>query len=237
MPTKQMSLETAFSAMDDTSIVMIDRSNLFAKSFRALSDGNFRALVDRYPELRGAEAQFHEPVVYAFSYAQRVFLCTAMEMSLVYHHANSVALLIQRAPERTSSLTNLLEFLRARKKYKQKTLADWVALDWDVRLAHLRELSFSRLETASRFFNDIYGADCFDRAWGAEVHVTLGARYSEYQDMRNGILHRGGEISSGLNIPASEADFESTFNEALSFREAILALSRWCYDWWRKDTT
>jgi hypothetical protein len=235
MPPTKISLKTAFSEMDNTSIVMIDRSNLFAKSFRALSEGNFRALVDRFPELRGAEAQFRDPVVYAFSYAQRVFLCSAIEMSLVYHHANSVALLIQRTPDRTSSLTNFLKFLRKRKKYKRKTLSDWVALDWDERLANLRELSFSRLETASCFFDDIYGADCFNRVWGADVHTKLAARYSDYQDIRNGILHRGGEISTGLNIPAADTDFESTFSDALAFRDAILALSRWCYDWWRND--
>lgn len=232
MPTRKMSLETAFRAMDETCIVMIDRSNLLAKSFGALSDHNFRALVDRYPELRGVEAESRQPVVYAFSYAQRVFLCSAIEMSLVYHHANSVALVIQRTPERTSSLTNLLEFLRRRKKFKG-TLADWVALDWDVRLTHLRELSFSGLQTASRFFDDIYGGSCFDTVWGAEAHAALSARYSNYQDLRNGILHRGGEVSSGVNISADETDFEATFKDALSFREAILALSSWCYDWWR----
>lgn len=98
---------------------------------------------------------------------------------------------------------------------------------------HLRELSFSRLQIASRFFDDIYGGGCFDAVWSAEAHETLSARYSNYQDLRNGILHRGGEISSGVNIPADENDFEATFKDALSFRDAILALSRWCYDWWR----
>lgn len=232
MSTTKMSLETAFRTMDETCFVMIDRSNLFAKCFAAISDHDFRALVDRYAELRGVQAEFRPPVVYAFSYAQRVFLCSAMEMSLVYHHANSVALVIQRTPKRTSSLKSLLDFLRSRKKFKG-TLADWVALDWDVRLTHLRELSFSRLQTASRFFDDIYGDGCFDTVWGAEAHAALSARYSNYQDLRNGILHRGGEVSSGVNIPADESDFEATFKDALSFREAILSLSSWCYNWWR----
>jgi hypothetical protein len=234
MPTTKMSLETAFREMDETCIVMIDRSNLFAKSFGALSDRNFRGLVDRYPELRGVESQFREPVTYAFSYAQRVFLCSAIEACLVYHHANSVALLIQRVPDQIPRLANVLEFLRKRKWYGVKTLDQWIALDWKVQLTHLRELSFSNLQTAGRFFDDVYGGGCFDTVWGADVNAIFSSRYADYQLLRNGILHRGGETSSGDNIPAAEKDFEGTFEDALSFRDAILALSAWCYDWWRK---
>jgi hypothetical protein len=232
MPTTKMTLETAFEAMDRTSTVMIDRSNLFSKSFEALSNRNFHPVVDRFPELCGSESEFRTPLIYGFSYAQRVFLCSAIEMSLVYHHANSVGLVISRTPERISSLTNLMKVLHDRKKFKG-TLADWVALDDDVRFTQLRELSFSRLGIASRFFDDIYGSGCFDTVWGAERHATLATCYSKYQDLRNGILHRGGEVSSGVNIPADEDDFKATFDDALSFRDAVLTLSRWCYDWWR----
>ncbi len=233
MTYAKTSVETLFAALDKTCDVLIDRSNLMSKSFAALSDHNFGPLVDRYPDLRGKEQVFREPVVYGFCYAQRVFLCSAIEACLVYCHANSVALFIQRTPDQISRLTNLLQFLKGRKWYGVKTLTEWIALDWDVRFTNVRELSFSNLETASRFFDDIYGAGCFDTVWGVDAHSALSSRYAEYQLLRNGILHRGGETNSGVKITADERDFESTFNDSLAFRDAIQALSRWCYDWWR----
>ena len=153
----------------------------------------------------------------------------------MYHHANSAALLIQRRPQQIPRLGNLLEFLKKRKWYGVKTLDGWLALDWETRLTQLRELSFSRLPGVSRFFDDIYGKGCFDSVWGVESHAKLTSQYSDYQDLRNGILHRGGETSSGEHIHAEEPSFESTFNDAQEFRDAILSLSRWCYHWWRKD--
>lgn len=111
-------------------------------------------------------------MVYAFSYAQRVFLCSAMEMSLLYHHANSVALVIQKSPERIPFLDHLLLILKKNKRYGVKTLDEWIALNWDVRLQHLRELSFSNLQTAARLFDDTYGVGLFDNAWGVETHFA-----------------------------------------------------------------
>jgi hypothetical protein len=226
------SLEKLYAAMDQTCLVMIDRSMWFAKSFEALSDADFRSLTERHPKLRRNEQNFREPVVYAFSYAQRVFLCSAMEMCLLYHHANSVALLVQRVPERIPSLTNLLKILK--KKYGVKTLNEWVALDWEIRLRQLRELSFSNLQAASDLYDNIYGSCCFDSVWGAETHSKLASKYRKYQLLRNGILHRGGELSSGVNIEASELDIETTFEDSKNFRDTILTLSRWCYTWWLK---
>src|SRR5436190_2130265 len=118
-------LKTLYASMDQTCLVMIDRSMWFAKSFEALSVQNFEPLIAKNPNLRGREQEFLEPVTYAFSYAQRVFLCSAMELCLLHHHLNSVALLIQRIPQRTDSLTNLLKFLKP--KYKIKTLDEWLA--------------------------------------------------------------------------------------------------------------
>ncbi len=235
MSYHRMSLETAFAATDQTCLVMIDRSMWFAQTYNAFKDDDFQILTQRYPVLRNAEQDFRTSLRYAHSYAQRAFLCSAMEACLVYQHANSAALLIQRRPEQIPRLTNLLEFLRKRKWYGVKTLDEWIELDWDTRLTHLRELQFSRLPVTARFFDDIYGTGCFDSVWGADAHATLSTRYSDYQVLRNGILHRGGETSSGEHIPAEESSFESTFNDALSFRDAILGLSRWCYDWWHND--
>jgi hypothetical protein len=235
MPYHKTSLKTMFGAMDQTCLVMIDRSMWFGQTFQALNDDEFQILLRRYPDLRNGDKGFREPLRYAFSYAQRVFLCSAIETCLVYHYANSAALFIQRCPDQISRLTNLLQFLKKHKRYGVKTLDDWIGLDWDLRLTHLRELQFSRLSVASRFFDDIYGVGWFDSVWGADAHATISARYSDYQDLRNGILHRGGETNSGNHISADGRGFESVFNDALAFRDAILTLSRRCYDWWRND--
>jgi hypothetical protein len=225
------SLENLYAAMDQTCLVMIDRSMWFAKSYEALKVENFRSLIEVNSHLRGREHEFREPVTYAFSYAQRVFLCSAMELCLLHHHQNSVAFLIQQMPQRTGSLTNLLKFLK-RKNYAS-TIEDWIALDWSLRFQHMRELSFANLAAASRLFDDIYGAGCFDRAWGAETHAQLDSEFQRYQLLRNGILHRGGELNTGDKITASDDDIEIAFRDSKFFRDAILALSKWCYQWWR----
>jgi len=210
---------------------MIDRSMWFAKSFEALKIDNFRCLVEQSSYLRGREDEFREPLTYAFSYAQRVFLCSAMELCLLHHHQNSIAFLIQQLPQRSSSLTNLLKFLK-RKNYAS-TIDEWIALDWDLQFQHLRELSFSNLAAAGRLFDDIYGSNCFDRAWGAKTYAQLDSEYQKYQLLRNGILHRGGELNTGAKITANDDDIETAFRDSELFRDAILALSRWCYRWWQ----
>lgn len=226
----RISLENLYGSMNQTCLVMIDRSMWFAKAFEALGVADFSALVDRHPQLRGSQREFREPVVYAFSYAQRVFLCSAMELCLLHHHLNSVALLIQRAPERIPLLVNLLKILK--KKHSIKSLKDWIDLDGEIRFQHLRELSFSNLEAASRLFDDIYGPGCFDNAWGTEMHSQLASKYREYQTLRNGIVHRGDEVNSGIKIEASESEMERTFEDSKAFRDAILSLSNWCCAWW-----
>lgn len=136
---------------------------------------------------------------------------------------------VHNVPE-IPSLTKLLAILK--RKHGVKTLNEWIALDWEIRFQHLRELSFSNLRDASRFFEDIYGVGCFDSAWGTETHGCLVSQYREYQTLRNGILHRGGELSSGAKIEASEHDIEATFEDSRRFRDAILSLLNWCCSWW-----
>lgn len=223
-------LKTLYASMDETCLVMIDRSMWFAKFFEALNARNFEPLIAENPSLLGRKEDFLEPVTYAFSYAQRVFLCSAMELCLLHHHLNSVALLIQRLPKRIDSLTNLAKFLK--RKYKIKTLDEWVAQDWEVRFQQLREMSFSNLSAAAGFFDDIYGSGCFDRVWGQDTHRQVDSQYQKYQLLRNGILHRGGELNTGTMITSNGADIETAFHDSKLFRDAILALSRWCYDWW-----
>ena len=147
----------------------------------------------------------------------------------MHQHTNSVALVFQLLPSRTKELRHL----RGELKKKYNTAWDqWTRLQWDARMEHLRKLSFSSLGAAARFFDDIYGPGCFSQAWGAEARKRLDSKYREYQELRNGILHRGGELASGVNIDCTEADIDRTFGDAKEFRDAILKLSTWCRSWW-----
>lgn len=154
-----------------------------------------------------------------------------MDLCLLHHHQNSVAFLIQQMPQRVDRLTNLLKFLK-QKNYAQN-LDDWVALDWNVRFQHLRELSFSNLAAAARLFDDIYGNDCLRSAWGVSTYGELDSKYKQYQVLRNGILHRGGELNTGVKITSTVEEIDAAFNDSKIFRDAILTLSRWCYRWWQ----
>ena len=155
-----------------------------------------------------------------------------MELCLLLQHLNSVALLIQFQPSRAKSLVNLEKQLK--KKKEIKSLDQWLGLGWETQFQYLRELSFSKLDSAGRFFDDIYGSGCFNAAWGAEAHQRLALQYQDYQTLRNGIVHRGGELNSGIMIEASERDLEATFEDSRRFRDALLALSDWCCKWWLK---
>lgn len=229
-PPDRAFVEDLYDHINKTCLVMVDRSMWFAKSYEALADNNFACLVRKHPQLAGKDDSFCVPVVYACSYAQRVFLCSAMELCLMHQHTNSVTLLFQLQPSRTTELCHLLELLK--KKHKIKNWEQWTALDWDLRLQQLRELSFSSVGAAAKLFDDIYGTACFDVAWGKEPHQQLAGQYKDYQVLRNGILHRGGEFSSGDNIGATEADIARTFDDGKRFRDAILRLSDWCRRWW-----
>ncbi|MEK6408929.1 MAG: hypothetical protein AABN34_18555 [Acidobacteriota bacterium] len=222
-----------YDHINKTCLVIIDRSMWFAKSYEALADNNFQLLVRKHQRLAGQEDNFREPVIFAFNYAQRVFLCSAMELCLMHQHSNSVALLAQLLPERMAQLKHLQALLKRRyKKYQIKSWGEWAALDRSVQLEHLRELSFANLEAAATLFGDIYGSACFDLAWGEDEHRQLAEQYGDYQTLRNGILHRGGEFSSGARIEATETDISTTFEDTKRFQDAILRLSDWCRVWW-----
>ncbi len=99
---------------------------------------------------------------------------------------------------------------------------EWLSFDTETRFQYLRELSFSSLQSAGPLFDDIYGSGCFDAAWGAQAHKRLASQYRDYQTLRNGILHRGGELNSGIMIQANDSDLKATFGDSVRFRDSIL---------------
>lgn len=69
-----------YDGFNRTCVVMIDRSDWFGNSWEALADSNFQCLLRKHPELAGQEDRFATPFTFAFNYAQRVFLFSAIEL-------------------------------------------------------------------------------------------------------------------------------------------------------------
>ncbi len=88
----------------------------------------------------------------------------------MHQYTNSVAVLLQLDVSKVHELTHLLQWLRKRKIGGWQ---EWNDLDWDARFKLLRQMSFSSLKYAAIFFDDIYGKDCFDQAWGDDEHIYL----------------------------------------------------------------
>lgn len=226
-------INATYDHINHICLIMVERSMWFAKSYEALAENDLECLIRKNQNLADKTVEVRLPLVFAFSYAQRVFLCSAMELCLMHQHSNSVFLLDNLWPSRLTRLEHLLEQMKKmRKEDKIRSWSEWGLLDWDRRKELLRKLSFSSLRSAASLFDDIYGPDCFDLAWGKVGHERLASQYETYQTLRNGILHRGGELSSGTCIEATDADIATTLEDAERFREAIHQLSDWCRAWW-----
>jgi len=229
-PNMSAWINELYDHMNQTCLVLIDRSMWFERLHDAVRADGFASVVRRNRRLAGKQSEFAEPVRFAFSYAQRVFLCSAMEWCLMHQFINSVALLEQLSPSGLRELRALHQTLK--KKFKIRSWDEWTKLPRPVRHEQLRQLSFSRLATAEELFADIYGKNCLLSALGRDYRDRLAEQYEQYQTLRNGILHRGGETASGAKIEASEADLRSAFEDARLFRDGILRLSAWCRERW-----
>src|ERR1700690_3913651 len=78
--------------MKKTFLVMLDRSMWFSPSYESLIADDMKALVLHHPKLQNQQKRIKEPLTFAFSYAQKVFLCTAIEEQLLQHYINSLTL-------------------------------------------------------------------------------------------------------------------------------------------------
>lgn len=216
--------------MNKTLLVMLDRSMWFSPSYEVLIADDMNALIRQHPNLRNQQTKIIEPLTFAFSYAQKVFLCTAIEEQLLQPYINSLGLFNQFIKDDFSSFSVLKLWVEDRRNLP--TWNEWTLSDGNKKLKHLKELSFSSLSTAQKFFREIYGEDCFKSALAEEGYKELLTTYQQYQESRNGILHRGGELKSGERIEASEKEIKETFNNAKKIRDQILIFSKWCLNWW-----
>ncbi|MGB8991272.1 MAG: hypothetical protein WCD80_04380 [Desulfobaccales bacterium] len=221
--------------MNKTLLVMLDRSMWFSPSYEALISDNMKSLVLRHPHLNGQQNKIREPLTFAFSYAQRVFLCTAIEQQLLQHYINSLALYNQFVNDNMRSFLVLKQWIEERRNLP--SWDEWIQFTADKKLKSLKELSFSSLSKAQDFFREIYSEDCFKSALTDRGYKAFLSAYQNFQEVRNGILHRGGEYKNGKRIEATEVEIRETFNTAKKVRDQILSFSEWCLAWWLNKAT
>jgi hypothetical protein len=202
----------------------------FAPIFEAISLSNFQPLASQDPRLVGQEDELKQPMLFACGYAQIVFLCTAFEVFFIWHYANSTNFLVDSGKGALDDLSQLRQWVESR-----KDLGDWRA--WkghprEKRFRSLTALSFSDLQTASRFFDEIYGQDCFRQALAKNEYRELAKIYQTLQTERNGIVHRGGEHRTGRRIEVPEQSLRERHTLAKWIRDRLLALSKWFKYYW-----
>jgi len=224
-----------YNHMDKVFLVMLDRSMWFSPAFEAITADDMKALLARNPRLRDTQASAKDSLTFTFSYAQKVFLCTAIEEQLLQHYINSLGLLAQLSGNDLSSFRTLQQWIGERKG--PPSWEEWLLLDRDKKLKMLKGLSLSNLATAQQFFREIYSEDCFVSALTEEGYKTLLGTYQNLQEERNGILHRGGELRDGRRIEASESEIRETFGLATRVRNQLLVFSKWCHGWWINKVT
>jgi len=227
---KKIYISKVYEHMNKTLQVMLDRSMWFSPSFEALIADDMKALVLHHPNLKNQQNKIKEPLTFAFSYAQKVFLCTAIEEQLLQHYINSLALFNQFIKNDLARFSVLKQWIAERRSLPSWN--DWNQLNREKKLKFLKELSFSNLSKAQEFFREIYEEDCFQSALTEKGYKDFLSSYQQYQEARNGILHRGGELKNGARIEATEVEIKETFNTAKKVRDQVLVFSKWCLNWW-----
>lgn len=218
--------------MAKISAVMFDRSMWFAPVYQTMSRDGFYSLSQSRADLVGKEGSVEEPVRYALGYAQMVLLGTAVELTLLHHYVNSLAIyeLLGGDLRQLAALRRSIESGR-----RSMSIEAWLALEPEDRNQRLREMSFSDLPKSQSLFADIYGADCFRSAWTPAGFDDLARGLREMQVKRNGIVHRGGEFNDGTMIQVSAESLSHTLEAAGSVRLRLRLLSEWCRLWWIQD--
>ncbi|MFI5251042.1 MAG: hypothetical protein ACHQQQ_01310 [Bacteroidota bacterium] len=221
-----------YDHMDRTFLVMLDRSMFFQPSFEALKANKMSALTTQEPKLKGQEESLLEPLTFAFGYAQKVFLCTAVEVCLLHHYTNSAYFFVSYFKGDFDRLPTLKHWVQSRRD--SRDWDNWKNFNSDKQLKTMKEISFSNLSVANEFFGDIYGKLPFQQALSDNDYKTFFKIFQSLQEQRNGIIHRGGELKDGLCIEVSSTDMSETYETAKYFRNHLLGFSAWCRDWWLK---
>lgn len=225
---QQLQVHVSYQHMRDVTLVMLDRAIWFAKVFEALASDDPEVIRTHFPDLNGPPASANESLSYALAYAQKVFLCTAVEESLLQHYINAMAVAMNLGRVRPQDLTVLQRWIDARRGGPKWD--GWREMPADQRLQTLKQMSFANLDRASRFFNEIYGDQCLQMALGGDRHNQFAEEYDALQLQRNGIVHRGGEFIDGTKIAATPETITSDLAMGFRFRDSLLAFQDWGRD-------
>ncbi len=228
-------VSAVYDHMDKTFLVMLDRSMWFHPSYESLIADNMQALTNYEPKLKGQEEAFREPLTFAFGYAQKVFLCTAVEICLLHHYTNSVYFFFNSIRADFDKLPTLRQWVQTRRD--SQGWEKWKGLTADQRMKSMKEMSFSSLPVANDFFGDIYGKSPFQRALSENDYKEFLKQFQGIQELRNGIIHRGGELKDGSRIEATRSDIKQTYTTAKTFRNNLLRFSAWCRNHWIENVS
>lgn len=223
-------VNTVFEHMIDISIIMFDKSRWYTPIYQALVGDKFKLLCAHHPELKGKENEVGMPILFAMGYAQSVALGSAAELTLLHLYVNSLELYLKTLATEKVELPALSIWLETRRQ--KLSVNDFVALEDAERQMKLKEISFSDLPTASRYFSDIYGPDCFEKAWTPNVYRELKELTQTLQTRRNNFAHRGGESKKGSMETITEEELTREISDGKKISGQLIVLSGFFRKWW-----
>lgn len=223
-------IDEIFEHMIKVSILMFDKSRWYAPIYQALAADKFSVLCRHHAELKGKEDEIGMPILFAMGYAQSIALGSAAELTLLQLYINSLELYFEVTPAGDIDLPAMSNWLETRRQ--KLSIKEFVALTHDERLTKLKEISFSDLPAADRFFADIYGAKCFDEAWTPEVYREMKELTQRLQTRRNNFTHRGGESKKGIMEKVTEEELVKEIEDGKKISGQFIALSDFFKTWW-----
>ena len=229
MTPPERQIEYVYEQMDKTLHIMMDRSIWFYPTYKTIKRNEFEALIKCEPRLKGKANSFSKPLQISFGYAQIIFLCTAVELTLLNHYHNSIYFFIYNKGN-INNLYKLKQWIESHKDVKE--WQKWIEFNGDKKSKNLKEMSFSNLSVANDFLSEIYGNNFLKIAIGKENYKKFVLLLEKLQEKRNGIVHRGGEFKNGEQIYISESDMQINFETAQFFVNNLLKFSKWSQKWW-----
>lgn len=222
-----------FEHMLGISVIMFDKSRWYTPIYQALAADKFALLCRHHPELEGKENEVGMPILFAMGYAQSVALGSAAELTLLHLYVNSLEFYLQFLPAAGAKLPALSSWLETRRQ--KLSMDEFAALSDADRLIKLKEISFSDLPTASRYFSDIYGPDCFENAWTPKVYRELKELTQTLQARRNNFAHRGGESKKGSMENITEPELMKEIEDGKKISGQFIVLSFSLRKWWHRQ--
>jgi hypothetical protein len=200
-----------------TYLVLLDRAAWFWKGHQVLSMDKMVAIRRLHPKFPMMDAA--KPLNVAYSYANAVFLVSAIETFILLTYTNSVVLFYRWKGAIPGSLSRSLE-----KKKQFRSLGPIKE--------ELRSLSIGNIAQAEQWFVEIYGDDFLGKSFGISDYKKFQIKFNDLISKRNSIVHRGGESKEGIFIELCFEELNAFRVEAEKFGKQV---ANSVLDWWLKQ--